>query len=301
MGILDIEDRIVARGFHDLGEIKIHLRVGLAGQHGEPHCVLADFLDHIGDGDKIARAFGHFFRFAIAQQPHHLHQLHVELGLALGQRCHRCLDPLDGAAVIRAPDVDQLVCRLCLLEMIGKIAAEIGPATIGFLDRPILIIAKLRRPEQRQLDRFPILDHLALGLLEHAVIDQIARPQFRFGGIRLARFVQFGLGRENIVPDAEQGEIRADHVHHPGDRRLAEDQQPFGFRSMLIFVAKFCGQGFADRLQIITGVKPLGDRANVVTKRFPITQMRRAGERIDLRSGIIDIIFADHLVADRLE
>ena len=203
--------------------------------------------------------------------------------------------------MIRAPDVDQFVGRLRFLEMIGKIAAEIGPATVGFLDRAVLVVAKLGRAEQGELDRFPVLDYLALGLLQHPVIDQITRPQFGFGNIRLARFVQFGLGREDIVPDAEQRQIRADHVHHLGHRRLAEDQQPVGFGRMLISVAKFGGQSLTDRFQIIARVQALGDRTNIVSQRFPIAQMGGASERIDLRSGVVDIIFADHLVAHGLE
>ena len=57
MGILYIEDRIVARSLHHLGKVKVHLGIGLARKHGEPDGVLADFLDHIGDGDEIARPF----------------------------------------------------------------------------------------------------------------------------------------------------------------------------------------------------------------------------------------------------
>ena len=44
MGILDVEDRIVLRRLDHLGEVEIHLRVGLAGQHGEADHVLADFV-----------------------------------------------------------------------------------------------------------------------------------------------------------------------------------------------------------------------------------------------------------------
>ena len=86
MGILDVEDRIVLRRLDHLGEVEVHLRVGLAGQHGEADDVLADFVDHVGEGDEIARALRHLDRLAGAQQPHHLHQLDVERRLALGQR-----------------------------------------------------------------------------------------------------------------------------------------------------------------------------------------------------------------------
>ena len=78
MGILHIEHRIVLRGLDHLGEVEIHLRLGLAGQHGEAHDILADFAHDIGKCDEIARTLGHFDRLAIAQQLDHLHQLDLE-------------------------------------------------------------------------------------------------------------------------------------------------------------------------------------------------------------------------------
>ena len=95
-------------------------------------------------------------------------------------------DPLDRAGVIGAPDVDQLVGALRLLEVIGEIGAEIGPRAVRLLDRAILIVTELGRAEQRQLDRLPIVGHFALGGIEHAVIDQIARAQPFLGRLGLA-------------------------------------------------------------------------------------------------------------------
>jgi hypothetical protein len=81
------------------GEIEVHLRVGLARQHGEADHVLADFLDHFGQGDEVARALAHLDRLAGAQQPHHLHQLDVQRR-APRQRLHRGADALDRAGVV---------------------------------------------------------------------------------------------------------------------------------------------------------------------------------------------------------
>src|SRR3546814_3462407 len=64
--------------------------------------------------------------------------------------------------MVGAPDVDQFVGILAFLEMIGEIGAEVGPASVGLLDRTILIVAELRRTEQRQFDRLPILGRFAL-------------------------------------------------------------------------------------------------------------------------------------------
>src|SRR3546814_10746763 len=83
--------------------------------------------------------------------------------------------------MVGAPDVDQFVGILAFLEMIGEIGAEVGPASVGLLDRTILIVAELRRTEQRQFDRLPILGRFALRCLEHAIIDEtvLAQPFFR--------------------------------------------------------------------------------------------------------------------------
>ena len=56
--------------------------------------------------------------------------------------------------------------------MVSQVRAEIGPRAVGFLNRPILIVAKLRRTEQGQFHRLPIVDFLALWFFEHAVIDK---------------------------------------------------------------------------------------------------------------------------------
>src|SRR3546814_2886803 len=53
--------------------------------------------------------------------------------------------------------VDKLVGMARLLEMIGEIGPEIGPASIGLPDRPVHIVAKAGGAEQRQFHRLPIV------------------------------------------------------------------------------------------------------------------------------------------------
>ena len=73
-----------------------------------------------------------------------MHQLDIEIDLTTGQRIDRRLDPLDRARMVSTPDVDHRIDALAFLEMISEVSAEIGPAAVGFLDGPVLIIAKLR-------------------------------------------------------------------------------------------------------------------------------------------------------------
>ena len=162
MGILDVEDGIVLRRLDHLGEVELERGVGALGQHHEAHDVLADFADDVGQRDEIARALGHLDRLAGAQQLDHLDDLDVEIDAAVGQRGDRRLDALDRPGMVGAPDVDQVVGAFGLLEMIGRVGAEIGPAAVRFLERPILVVAELGRAEQGQLDRLPIFRRLAL-------------------------------------------------------------------------------------------------------------------------------------------
>ena len=121
-----------------------------------------------------------------------------------------------------------------------------------------------------------------------------AQPGFRLIG--LARRLQFRLRRKNIMVDAQQRQITPDHVHHLRHGEGAECHQPVGFGRTSETVAIFGSQRLAHRDQIIAGIKPFGDRADILAQRLAVTQMRRPGEHVHLTAGIIDIIFADHLV-----
>src|SRR3546814_12920175 len=66
-----------------------------------------------------------------------------------------------------------------LLEMIGEIGPEIGPASIGLPDRPVHIVAKAGGAEQRQFHRLPIVGKLALRRLQHAFVNQSIGAQLR--------------------------------------------------------------------------------------------------------------------------
>src|SRR3546814_1447015 len=103
----------------------------------------------------------------------------------MGQRPDRRLDTFYRAGVIGAPYVDKLIRALRLLVMIGQIRAEIGPASVRFLDRTVLIVAKLGGAKQRQLDWLPILRSLSLRGFKHSVIDKTTGAQFSLRGFRI--------------------------------------------------------------------------------------------------------------------
>ena len=200
--------------------------------------------------------------------------------------------------MVRAPDVDQRIGIFGLLEVIGEVCAKIRPCTVRFLDRAILVVTEFGRAKQGKFDRLPIFRRcLSLWRFEHTVIDKTVFAQPGFCFFRLLRGLQLGLGREKIVVDTEQREVFADHVHHRGDGTLAEEFEPLVLGRILVSGPEFLRQLFTDRLQVVARIEPFGDSADVLTQRLAIAQVRRTREDIDLATGIVDVIFADDLVA----
>ena len=63
----------------------------------------------------------------------------------------------------------------------------------------------------------------------------------------------------------------------------------------------FGRQRLADRLQIVAGIEPLRDRADVLTERFQVAQIGRAREHVDLGAGVVDVVFAGDIAARELQ
>jgi hypothetical protein len=82
-----------------------------------------------------------------------------------------------------------------------------------------------------------------------------------------------------------------DKVEHGRDRPLLEQFEPFAFRRADKFVTAFGGEDRPYRDQVIAGVEPLGDLADLLAQRLAVAEVRGAGERVDLASGVVDIIF----------
>ena len=70
----------------------------------------------------------------------------------------------------------------------------------------------------------------------------------------------------------------------------------FGFRLVLQRRAIFVGELFADGDQIVARIKALRNVADGLAERLAVAQEGRAREHIDLRAGVVDIIFARHIV-----
>ncbi len=58
-------------------------------------------------------------------------------------------------------------------------AAKVSPRAVRLFQRPVDVVAKLCRAEQRLLARLPIVGQFAFGRFEHADIDQARRVERR--------------------------------------------------------------------------------------------------------------------------
>ena len=186
VAVLDVEHRVVARLLDHLGEVEIEHGVVLAVEHHEAHGVAADLIHHFAQRDELACPLRHFHRLAGAQQPDELHDLDVEFGLAAAHRRDRRLHALDVAAVIGAPDVDQVAEAAVELRcVIGDVGGEIGVAAVRFLQRPVDIVAERGRAEQRLLAILPVLDRRAFRRRQPAFVDlaALAQPVDRRGDL----------------------------------------------------------------------------------------------------------------------
>ena len=57
----------------------------------------------------------------------------------------------------------------------------------------------------------------------------------------------------------------------------------------------------ADRLQIIAGIEPFRNLADILAERLAVAQERRAREHIDLGAGIVDVIFPGDVMAGKVQ
>ncbi len=120
--------------FDNLGQIEIKDRVVLSIKHVEADGVAPDFIDHLTQGDEFPSAFRHFNWFAGAQQPDQLHELYIKVSWSCAQRFDRRLHAPDIAAVVSAPDVDQVPKTAVQFRLvIGNVSGEVRIGPVGFL------------------------------------------------------------------------------------------------------------------------------------------------------------------------
>ncbi|MNX85499.1 hypothetical protein D3C86_1173350 [compost metagenome] len=103
------------------------------------------------------------------------------------------------------------------------------------------------------------------------------------------------------MPDVEQRKILTDHHHHRVDRLVFHDRQPFFLGHGAQLDAIFIRQRLANGNEIVTGVETGRNGADIFAKRLAVTQEHRTGQHIDLRAGIVDVIFLGNAVTRKSE
>ena len=176
--------------------------------------------------------------------------------IALNRRLHT----LDVAAVIGAPHIDhRQKAAVDLVLVIGNIGGKIRVAAVGFLQRPVDIVAELRRAEQRLLAIFPVFDRRSFRRRQPAFVnvagvaklfdcrgnlvrrrrrdrrtslfDETAAGKHHFE-IEFA-FDQRAFRKKHVMHDAKRHQVVADFRDHHVDGAFAHDRQPFGLGLLL--------------------------------------------------------------------
>src|SRR5262249_9525547 len=93
----------------------------------------------------------------------------------------------------------------------------------------------------------------------------------------------------------------ADENHHRIDGETADGSEPLRFRFVAPALAVALGQLAADLLQVEAGIETLRDRSYGFAQSFEIAQVRGAGENVDLCSGVVGVVLANHAVAGGLQ
>ena len=103
------------------------------------------------------------------------------------------------------------------------------------------------------------------------------------------------------MADIEGGEILLDQHQHGRDRRLAHQRQPALLGEVEQRGSVLLRQRLADRLQVVAGIEPRRDLADVLAQRLAVAQVGRARQRVDLGAGVVDVVLARHVVAGERE
>ena len=155
MGVLDVEDGVVGRLPGDLGDVE--RQRGVAGVAGErvAERVDPDQVDELLERDQVAGALGELDLLAVLHDLDHLADQDLE-GLrrvVAGAGGHRA-QPADVPVVVGAEEVEQPVeAALPLVDVVGRVAGEVGQLAVGADQDPVLVVAEVGGPHPQRTVR----------------------------------------------------------------------------------------------------------------------------------------------------
>ena len=203
--------------------------------------------------------------------------------------------------MIGAANDDHLGEAAIELALVGDVGRKIGIGPVRLQERAIDIVAEGRGAEQGLLAILPILVLLALRRRQPALVDVAAARKVSIVLLtRSTGLLERPLREKHIVVDAQKVEIRPDEVHHGSHCSSADNGKPFAFRLGEKRRPIALSQGGANRPQVVARIEALGD-LDRLPERFPVAQEGGAAENVDLSAGIVDVVFARHVVAAESE
>ena len=118
----------------------------------------ADLVEHLVEGDELARSLAHRDLDAVAHEPDPGDEQHAHGLAVVAHRLGRVPDAGDRAVVVDAPDVDELVEAAAeLLGDVADVGGEVRRQAVGPIDDPVLVVAerrwsgtRWRRPPRRR-------------------------------------------------------------------------------------------------------------------------------------------------------
>ncbi len=117
-------------------------------QHEEAGRVDADVVDQVIQRRELALPLRHSRALAALHQAYELHDRRlVQIGVVT-QRLDRCPHPRHVAVVIGSDRIDHpLRPPFQLVPVVGDVGGEVGRLAVGAHEHPILVVAKLSRPQ----------------------------------------------------------------------------------------------------------------------------------------------------------
>src|SRR5262249_40444427 len=156
---------------------------------------------------------------------------------------------------------------------------------VGFFERPVDVVAEIRRTEQCLLAILPILDRNTLGWRQAALVDMALAAQLfdrRADAVSLSPLDQRAFGEKDVMPYVECGEVIADRVHHHRNRARSHGRQPRALGLLFEATAELGGQCCSNRLEVIARIESFWNCADRLAQGLAVTQKRGPRERIDL-------------------
>ena len=182
-----------------------------------------------------------------------------------------------------------------LVQMVGDVGGEIGPGAVRALERPVDLVAVGGRAEQQLRHRLPV-SHRACRPWAAAACRCRAAPcsssTASASSIRPA-VDQLALRGEHVVAARPARRGRRGSAPSSPRRRCARTAgshsgSPPSRQRSPSRAAIACRQ----RTQIVAGIEAWRDLADRLAQRLAVAQVQRAGERLDLRAAVVDVILA---------